>query len=283
MAFKNLFSANVATGCDFKKTNEGFGTGANTTNSPSKEQSYRNDYSLKLTPRGTGVDGYCNIGGDAGAIRLGMVPGESYTIQSKVYSPNPTPGSPITVYYKQGTAYKVFTSPVISTPSTWTLLSIPFTLPPDATEAFVRLRNQFNDVTKSVYFDDLMFQTGLTADPWEFPGIDLTGNSIPANTLINNVKLENIIRAFGIESTEHVNNLTLENLLTLTGIPSEEYVNNIELLNEIIIEAIENTTSVKDLILYIKCNYLNLKFEMKYPSTSFKMKQPHTDFKMKYP
>jgi len=266
MAFKNILPPNVASGTDFKKTIEGFSkNNGNETLSSSIEQLYKGKRSLKVTTTGT-----VSYEGSTIYPSVNVTYGQSYTGQFQILAPLNAQmmfmicGTSKT-FVGSGTWQKIVSTKTASSTTT------PFVCVTTSPQSI------------SFYINELMIQAGTVADPWEFPGVDLTGNSIPANTNVNNVKLENIIKAFGIESQEKVNNLTLQNILTLTNIPSEEYVNNIELLNEIILEAIENTTSVNDAVIYIKCNYLNLRFEMKYPSTSFKMKQPHTDFKMKYP
>lgn len=237
MAFKNLYNANLATGTDFgRMVTDIVSYNGGVPNSVT-EKSYRGNRSYRIDTLGI-------VPTEGGAhVCPPMTIGEVYTDSRWIWLENGVSLAYISAPFAAG----VNASKILYGSGAWQKVFLSWIATgTDRIRMYTRKQEAI-----SFYIDLPQLELGPTATSWEFPGIDLTGNSIPSNTVINNVKLENIIRAFGIASTEQVNNLTLQNILTLTGIPSEEYVNNIELLNEIILEAVENTTSVKDLITYI--------------------------------
>lgn len=117
-------------------------------------------------------------------------------------------------------------------------------------------------------------ELGPVCTPYEFPGIDLTGNSITSNEAVQNIKLNQQLKLFTIASQEQVQNLTVENILQLLQVPSSEYVNNLEICNSIFLEAIESTETVNEFIAWVACEFIKCNITMKTPKTILKMKYP---------
>lgn len=120
----------------------------------------------------------------------------------------------------------------------------------------------------------MQFEQNDHATSYEFPGLDLTGNSITSNEAVQNLKLNQELKMFATESLEQVQNLTVENILQLLQVPSSEYVNNLEICNSIFMEAIESTETVNELIAWVACEFMKCNITMKTPKTILKMKYP---------
>jgi prepilin-type N-terminal cleavage/methylation domain-containing protein len=125
-------------------------------------------YSLKLTPTGATSDSYTNIGGDTGAIRLGMQAGNTYTVSATINLLAPQAGTlqpsrarTIRLFTKVGAGAYVETGPTAAPNSAGaTRLTYTFTVPSGATEAFIRLYNGSNSTTDLVYWDSIMLTAG---------------------------------------------------------------------------------------------------------------------------
>ncbi|MFF9147850.1 DNRLRE domain-containing protein [Streptomyces sp. NPDC014861] len=120
--------------------------------------------SLKLLPIGSTVgDTFASVGGDGGALRLGMKPGKTYRFSAWAYVPSATGLSPqfsrgLSLYAgvttPSGTVAKV--SRRVPYTDAWAELTLDVTVPKDATAAFLRVYNGFvADSGKAVYFDHL--------------------------------------------------------------------------------------------------------------------------------
>jgi Concanavalin A-like lectin/glucanases superfamily len=121
--------------------------------------------SLRLAPQATGSseDTFAAVGGDTGGLRLGLQPGRSYRAAGWIYVPaatglNPTSsrGLRIVAFYKTDNYYET-ASAKASIMDGWQYLSVDFTVPGNASEAFIRLYNGFRDgePDKVVYWDNL--------------------------------------------------------------------------------------------------------------------------------
>ena len=125
-------------------------------------------HSLKLTPTGATSDSYTNIGGDTGAVRLGMQAGNTYTISGTISLLAPQAGTlqpsrarTIRVFTKVGAGSYVEAGPTAAPNSAGaTRLTYTFTVPVGATEAFIRLYNGSNSTTDFVYWDSIMLTSG---------------------------------------------------------------------------------------------------------------------------
>lgn len=131
--------------------------------------------SLKIAPLASGGsvtgpqgDTFVAIGGDFGGLRLGMQPGKRYRARGWIYVPAATTlnltgplgsvrGQRIVAFVNAGGTYSEFHSSPASFVDGWQELSLDFTLPPGATEAFVRVYNGalVGQTSRVVYWDNL--------------------------------------------------------------------------------------------------------------------------------
>ncbi|WP_433534555.1 DNRLRE domain-containing protein [Micromonospora sp. CA-249363] len=144
---------------------------------------HNSSQSLKMTPATSGTSNgplggtFAALGGDYGAMRLGMQPGKRYQITGWIYVPAATglgvsgtigsvQGLRIVAVYKVGSIYVEVPSAKASIVDGWQQLSLVMSVPVGATEAFVRLFNGFptGQTSKAVYWDDLSLRevTGTT-------------------------------------------------------------------------------------------------------------------------
>ncbi|MFB7325548.1 polymorphic toxin-type HINT domain-containing protein, partial [Streptomyces sp. NPDC056190] len=120
--------------------------------------------SLKVVPTtNASGDSYAMVGGDQTALRLGMQPGKTYRFTAWAYAPAATGLAPqhargLRLYAGAGTpsGYVEKTSRKVPYTDAWAELTLDFTVPADATSAFLRLYNGFGaNSGKAVYFDHL--------------------------------------------------------------------------------------------------------------------------------
>lgn len=136
----------------------------------STEWASHGDYSLKMVPTTAGVnDTRAGLGGDVGGMRLGMVAGGTYTIAGTVYTPVAQTGAlnnnarSIVFYYRIGTGSYIQQKSAAGPVTGQARLSLTFTVPVGATEAFVRIYNGAdNSSTNAVYWDELVMDSGPT-------------------------------------------------------------------------------------------------------------------------
>lgn len=114
------------------------------------------------------ADTFAAVGGDSGGgLRLGMQAGRTYTVSGWIYVPAATGLTPVDqrglriVAFTKVSAYQETRSAAATAVDTWQRLSVTFTVPTGATEAFIRLYNGFA-ASKTVYWDNLSL-TGATA------------------------------------------------------------------------------------------------------------------------
>ncbi|MFI8258235.1 DNRLRE domain-containing protein [Streptomyces filamentosus] len=120
--------------------------------------------SLKVVPTtNTNGDSFAMVGGDQTALRLGMKPGKTYRFSAWAYVPSATGLSPqhargLRLYAGFSTPGGLVepTSRKVPYTDAWAELTLDFTVPKDATTAFLRLYNGFPaNSGKAVYFDHL--------------------------------------------------------------------------------------------------------------------------------
>ncbi len=157
---------------------------------------YSGSNSLKITPSGTSdtdMDTHAAIGGNTGALRLGMKPGRTYNFTTQIYVPAVTGIETASypralraiLYYRVGTgSYVEVRSNTPNATDTWQELRLRATLPAGTTEAFIRLYNGRPSTAsnKPVYYDNNslveegMFGPGWTGSlPVDEAGADWTG------------------------------------------------------------------------------------------------------------
>ena len=125
--------------------------------------------SVRLAPSGASDDSYMILDGDVGAMRAGMVAGNTYTISGTVNTPVALTGTlsararAIVVHHRIGAAsYTILTS--TAGPTTGAArVSLTFTLPVGTTEAFIRFYNgATNSAANWVYWDAIMLEQAGT-------------------------------------------------------------------------------------------------------------------------
>ncbi|WP_146605870.1 LamG-like jellyroll fold domain-containing protein [Micromonospora craterilacus] len=123
--------------------------------------------SLEITPvTTTSNDTYVAVGGDGGALRLGMTAGKTYRMTGWIFVPaatglvpdNTHRGLRIVGFHRVGGAYTEVVSPMAAYTEGWQELSVDMTVPAGATEAFFRLYNGAQGGSgRRVYWDNLSF------------------------------------------------------------------------------------------------------------------------------
>lgn len=138
----------------------------NTTVSVDTSHKHSGTTSYKVTGASGTTDSFVAIGGDGG-LRLGFVPGARYRISAWVFVPKATTLTPqsdrglrLALFTRANGAYSnpVTTGQITPLPTYtdgWQQVSVDVTIPADATEAFLRMYNGFNDPAKVVYYDDI--------------------------------------------------------------------------------------------------------------------------------
>ncbi|WP_432061490.1 DNRLRE domain-containing protein [Streptomyces sp. S1] len=120
--------------------------------------------SLKVVPTtNASGDAFAMVGGDQSALRMGMKPGRTYRFSAWAYVPSATGLSPqhargLRLYAGSATPGGTVEATSRKVPYTdaWAELTLDFTVPKDATTAFLRLYNGFPvNSGKAVYYDHL--------------------------------------------------------------------------------------------------------------------------------
>jgi hypothetical protein len=126
-------------------------------------------HSLRITPTGTSVDSAATgIGGDTGGMRLGMVAGQTYTALATFYQNTPQTGglgpfarSIVPIFNLPGVGYTTqSTAQAANTGVNAQQLSLTFTVPANATEAFIRLYNGASAGNGDVWWDNFALIPG---------------------------------------------------------------------------------------------------------------------------
>jgi len=126
--------------------------------------------SAQVVPSGASSDSFASVGGDSGAVRLGMVPGQRYTISADIHLAGPATGTldgrgrAVVVYYNRPSTGYVATIGTVAPNSAGTFRSTAtVTIPSDVTEAFVRLYNGSNAAADAVWWDSILVEPSTTA------------------------------------------------------------------------------------------------------------------------
>lgn len=270
MAFKNLLTPNVAAGSAFNKAHSGFGPNNPVGLANSTEQECELGSCLQIQCPGL------KDGEGCFTYDTQINSNSDITVQHEIFAPTNVPMQMILV---DSVTWTTTYTKQFNGKGEWSNISVSGNIPSNRFETYITV-DSGHISPLNFYVGRGQAEYGLVPTMWQFPGVDLTGNSIPSNEAFGNIKLENTIQAFGIASQEQIHNLTLENILTLVGITSEEYINNIGLLNEIIVEGIESTTTVKDLLIYVYAKTLKTGIKIKYPQSKTVLTYPHSSIKV---
>jgi len=268
MAFKNLFLPNVASGTDFLGTTAGFSKNKGTEEiTSSSDWSYIGKKSLRVAcPGSLSTEGFI--------INLSPVlPSTQIVLSEYIHTVSNIIVTAVVSEYGTSGWIKnnFFGNTQINNETKRIQLSIVTGSTTNRITSTIYLASQIATI---LYNDAFQLEPGSTATSYEFPGIDLTGNSIQAQEAVQNLKLNQQLKLFTIASEEQVQNLTVENILQLLQVPSSEYVNNLEICNSIFLEAIESTETVNELIAWVACEFMKCNITMKTPKTILKMKYP---------
>lgn len=131
--------------------------------------------SLRQTPNNTSNDTFSEIGGGVGAVRLGMQPGQKYTLSGTIrLAAAQTAGTrQVRIYYKTpSTGYIVNQSASAPNQAGATRLSTSATLASDANEAFIRIYNGGAQSAGDTWWDSVMLTQGTTTYAYDDPLID---------------------------------------------------------------------------------------------------------------
>lgn len=144
-------------------------TATNATLARSSAWSVSGDYSFQLTNSSTANDSYLSIGGDAGALRNGMVAGQSYTVSGTINIPAALTGTKhanaqrIVAYTRIGTGAVVETASDVAPDTGSQRLSVTFTVPAGATEAYIRFYSGSGTTGEVVRWDALSLTPASTS------------------------------------------------------------------------------------------------------------------------
>jgi len=127
--------------------------------------------SMKMTPPNASSDSFFGIGGDVGAFRAGMQAGKTYTISGTVRLTAPLTGSligngsrQITAWYTTAAGANVLAAQSNQAPNSagTTRVSVTFSIPSDATGAWLRFYHGGSSGSGTVWFDNIMITEGST-------------------------------------------------------------------------------------------------------------------------
>lgn len=137
----------------------------------SRDVVWRLNGSFKLTKLAGGTnDSNTPIFGDTGAIRLGMEVGKTYTISADINTPVALTGTlngnarRIVYYYKIGAGSYIQTSSPAGPTTGSSRVSLTFTVPIGATEAFIRLYNGSGVTGEYVLWDNILLIEGTSTE-----------------------------------------------------------------------------------------------------------------------
>lgn len=127
--------------------------------------------SIRITPTsGVSNDSFVNVGGDLGAIRLGMIAGRTYTVSGTIRLSAAQTGTlngsarKLTVWYTTAGGSHVQTSSAAAPNAAGsTRLSATMTIPSDALGAWIRLYDGAFTAAGDVWWDSIMVTEGATA------------------------------------------------------------------------------------------------------------------------
>jgi len=111
------------------------------------------------------LDSFFYLDGGNGEIKFCMKPGNTYRVSADVYVPSVTGlvpdsdrGLKIVAFWKNnGRFYEKRSNAPLQT-DVWEHLSVTFSLPPETTEAFIRLYIGFKEKGKFVCYDNILLE-----------------------------------------------------------------------------------------------------------------------------
>lgn len=127
---------------------------------------------LRIIPTTASNDTFAAVGGDAGAMRLGMVAGKTYTVAVWCYLEKPLTGTLLIesrrLHLRKQSYVIVDRSPQAPNEAGMHLIRWTFTVPADATQAFIRASNGASAGGGDVWFDNFTIVEGSHPDLMPF-------------------------------------------------------------------------------------------------------------------
>lgn len=127
---------------------------------------------ITLTPNSANADSNIRSGGDTGGLRLGLEPGKTYTVSATVDTPVAQSGTLnnlqrcIAVFTKVGSNNYVSVLSEIGPVTGTKRLSLTFTVPTGASEAFIRFYNGASLGNGVVRWKDFLLEVGSSLNPF---------------------------------------------------------------------------------------------------------------------
>ncbi len=126
--------------------------------------------SVKMTPASAGNDSYFTLGGDIGGFRMGLQAGKTYTISATIHLSAPLTGTfnnngsrLITGWYTNAAGNPIRVNGTQAPNSAGDYrVSLTYTIPSDATAAWLRFYHGGSSGSGSIWYDDMMVTEGST-------------------------------------------------------------------------------------------------------------------------
>lgn len=134
-------------------------------------------YSVRSSPNSASNDTFMSPGGDLGGLRLGMTPGKTYTLSAAIRLTGAQTGTlsgsarRVTAWYTVAGSHTQVATVAAANAAGSTRLSFSFSIPSNATAAWIRLYNGASSGGGDVWWDSVILTEGSTATPY------LDGNS----------------------------------------------------------------------------------------------------------
>lgn len=183
---------NLATNPSFESNVTGY-TGAASTITQDNTWSQNGSYSMKSVPSSTtSNDSFSTIGGDLGGFRAGLQAGKTYTISATIRLTAPLTGTlggnasrQMTAWYTSSTgSHSITRGNQAPNAAGITRTSVTYTIPANATGAWIRMYNGASSGNGTVWWDSVMITEGSTLYNYaDGSSTNWVWNGIPANNV----------------------------------------------------------------------------------------------------
>ena len=173
--------------------------------------------SLRVIPSSTVTDNFASPGGDAGAMRLGMVAGNTYTVSATIRLSAPltgtlTPDSRKIVLFYKNAAGAYINNASTQAPNTagTTRLSVTVSIPAGATEAFIRLYNGASAGNGDVWWDAVMLEASPIVQDY-FDGSVVSADADLTNSWSGTAHAStSVMRGVGLSTVSYFNAVAIQ-------------------------------------------------------------------------
>ena len=155
--------------------------------------------SARMIPPTASNDSFFGIGGDIGAFRAGMQAGKTYTISATVRLSAPLTGAfsgngtrQITAWYANAAGSNLLAAQSNQAPNSagTTRVSLTYSIPSDATAAFLRFYHGGSSGSGTVWYDNIMITEGATQRTYaDGTSQNWTWNGVPHNSTSTGIPL----------------------------------------------------------------------------------------------